>query len=425
MTVPRLVHVADLETIYDDPERVGRLAGAVRARRDDRTLVVGAGDTTALGALAFVSEEGRELARPLYETIDPDADVLGNHEFDYGADRAAAWVRTTPGRHLLANVEGLPDGATTPSAVVEVADARIGLVGVTDPRTAEISGIDLDVEFTDPVTAVRAASDRLRSRGCERVVVLSHCGPLDSTIAAETNADIVLGGHDHERVRERVDGTLVARTEGGQAGAFQVVRLTDPPAVEVCAIDDEPRHERIESAYRERYDATGLADVVTTLPEPIDRATTARTVARAYRERGTAAVGLVARGSVRDGLPGDVTRGDVIGVVPFGSMLHVHRVDGRTMAAIVDRGTGLDHETAGEIVADGPSRSTDGGALVEGEPIDPDGSYRVGCMSYLTAVDAIPELDSDTLVEDRGPQHEHVLAYLEGEGSIAERSTRR
>ncbi|MFC4544133.1 5'-nucleotidase C-terminal domain-containing protein [Halosolutus amylolyticus] len=420
MTTPRLVHVADLETIYDDPERVGRLAGAIRDRRDDRTLVVGSGDTTALGALAFVSDEGFELARPLYETIAPDADTLGNHEFDYGVDRASAWARTTPGRHLLGNVEGLPDDPTSPSAVFEVAGTRVGLVGVTDPRTDDISGLDLDATFTDPVRTVRDASDRLRSRGCEWIVVLSHCGSLDATIAAETDADIVLGGHDHERVCERIEGTVVARTEGGQAGTFQIVRLADSPAVEARTIESAPSHDGIESSYRERYEATGLADSVTTLSAPIDRGTTARTVARAYRERGTAAVGLVPRGSVRDGLPERVTRGDVIGVVPFGSVLHVHRVAGQTLEAIADRCRDRDDGTPGTIVMDCPSWSTDGDALVDGDPIDPGGSYRVACMSYLTEVNLLPELDSETLAEDWGPQHEHVLAYLANGGSVAD-----
>lgn len=302
MTTPRLVHLADLETIYDDPERVGRLAGAIRDRRDDRTLVVGAGDTTALGALAFVGEEGRQLARPLYEAISPAADTLGNHEFDYGTDRALQWAQTTPGQHLVANVEGISTDAIAPCTIVDVADARIGLVGVTDPRTAEISGRDLEAAFTDPVPAVRTA---------------------------------------------------------------------------------------------------------------IDRATATRLVARAYRDRGDAAVGLAARGSVRDGLPEAVTRGDVIGIVPFDSALDVHRVDGRTLEAIVDRCATFDEGPDGEIVAAVDER-------IDGESIDSISSYRVACMSYLTEVDLVPELDSETLTEDRGPRHEHVLAFLEQGGSIAD-----
>lgn len=34
----RLLHYADLEAAYDVPERVGRLATAVRERRDERTV---------------------------------------------------------------------------------------------------------------------------------------------------------------------------------------------------------------------------------------------------------------------------------------------------------------------------------------------------------------------------------------------------
>ncbi|WP_290810438.1 5'-nucleotidase C-terminal domain-containing protein [Halovivax sp.] len=413
MSTPRLLHLADLETIYDDHERVGRLAGAISARRDERTLVVGSGDTTALGALAFVREEGRALARPFYEEIAPDADTLGNHEFDFGVDAAAAWARTTPGRHLAANVDGLPDGAAEPSAVLEVAGTRVGFVGVTHPDTGEIAGIDLDVSFGDPVAAVRAEAERLRSRGCDRLVFCSHCGSLDAEIAAETDVDAVLGGHDHDRVVERVDGTLVARTRGGQAGEFQVVELDDPPTVAVRTIADELRHDPVEVAYRERREASGLDERVGTLPRALDRRETAALVADAYRVGGDADVGLVAPGSVRDGLPASVTRGDVIGVVPFGSVLHVREVSGRTVAGILACCEEPVDETHGRIVAAGLERGADGAALVGGEPLDPDGTYRVASMSYLTVADVIPGLGADTVAEDRGPQHEHVLGYVE------------
>ena len=46
---------SDLEGIYDDPERVARLASFLAERRDDTTTVVGAGDNTALGVAATVS----------------------------------------------------------------------------------------------------------------------------------------------------------------------------------------------------------------------------------------------------------------------------------------------------------------------------------------------------------------------------------
>src|SRR6056297_986144 len=134
MPTPRLLHLADLETICDDPERLGRLAGAVESARDGRTLVVGAGDTSALGALAFESDDGRATAQPFYDHVAPAADTLGNHEFDFGVDGAVEWARTTPGQHLAANVSGVIPGEDgqwphlEPGTLLERGGHRIGLI---------------------------------------------------------------------------------------------------------------------------------------------------------------------------------------------------------------------------------------------------------------------------------------------------------
>lgn len=417
MATPRLLHLADLETIYDDPERLGRLAGAIDAARDDRTLVVGSGDTTALGALAFESDDGRAIARPFYDRVEPDADTLGNHEFDLGVDGAVEWARTTAGAPLVANMAGVAhDGGRwaglEPSTTLSCAGERIGLIGVAHPETVELSGLDLDVELTDPVEAVRTEAERLRADDLDWLVVLSHAGPTDAEIAAETDVDAVLGGHDHDAVRERVDGTLVSRTEGAQAGVYQVVELEDRPSVSTKSIDEAPRVESVETTYRDLAAGQGLTAPLGTVPEPLDHAETAALVADAYRDGGDAHVGLVVAASVRDGLPERVTRGDVVGVVPFGSKLDVHRLSGDALRAIADRCADPLDATHGGLIAAGLETEGDAEPRVDGSSIDPSGDYRLGCMSYLTVVDAVPELDSETLVESRGPQHEHVLAAV-------------
>ncbi|AGB15151.1 5'-nucleotidase/2',3'-cyclic phosphodiesterase-like hydrolase [Halovivax ruber XH-70] len=432
MTAPRLLHLADLETIYDDPERLGRLAGAIDRVRDDRTFVVGSGDTSALGALAFESDDGRAIARPFYDRIALDADTLGNHEFDHGASEAAEWARSTAATHLAANVEGPTsledttqsdetdrwDGLES-STVVSAGGHRIGLIGVVHPETVELSGLELDVTITDPVDAVRIEAKRLRDRGADWVVVLSHAGPIDERIAAETDVDAVLGGHDHDAVRERIGDTLVSRTEGAQAGVYQLVELGGSPtdhagSIEAVtrSIDEAPRSESVESTYRELATDLGLTSRLGRLPDPLDHIEAAELVATAYRVGGDADVGLVAAASVRDGLPGRVTRGDVVGIVPFGSKLDVHRLPGETLRAVAERCADPLDATHGGLIAAGLELRADGTVCIDGARIDPESDYRLGCMSYLTVVDAVPELEADTRVESRGPQHEHVLTRV-------------
>ena len=100
--VPCLLHYADIENAYDDPERIGRLAGLIDQLRDDGTVVCGAGDNTAPGVLSLVTR-GRQ-ALDFYDAVGPDAEVFGNHDFDYGIEATRELVRDSPQPWLGANV---------------------------------------------------------------------------------------------------------------------------------------------------------------------------------------------------------------------------------------------------------------------------------------------------------------------------------
>ncbi|QLG63526.1 bifunctional metallophosphatase/5'-nucleotidase [Halorarum salinum] len=408
---PRLVHLSDLETLFDRPADAGRLAGAVGELRDGRTVVVGTGDTTALGALALATEAGRGHGRPFLDAVSPVASTFGNHDFDEGPARAAEWARDTPGTHLAANLEGLDGDAYEPSALVDVAGTRVGLVGVVNPETPEMCHAVESLAFTDPVAAVRGEAAELRRRGAEFVVVLSHCGDGDADVARGTDVDAVLGGHDHELVAERVDGTLVARTRGGQANEYEVVTLGGEPTADVRTPTDAPVDAAIEAEYRERRAAAGVDESVRSFAGPLSTAEVGRAAAAAYRDRGGADVGLIAAGSVRAGLPAAATVGDLLGVVPFPSHLHTLAVRGGDLAAAVRLGRDSPDDTHGHVFAVGASVREDGTVAVDGEPVSPDRTYRVACTSYLTEVAPLAGFEPDAVVDDRGLQYEHLLAH--------------
>ena len=411
---PRLVHLSDLETLFDRPADAGRLAGAVEALHDDRTLVVGTGDTTALGSLALATEEGRGHARPFLEAVRPVADTFGNHDFDLGLEWAADWARGTPGTHLAANLDGIDTDAFEPSIVVDVGEARIGLVGVVNPETATICHAAGSLTFSDPVTAVREEAEALQRRGAEHVVVLSHCGEADADIARGADVDAVLGAHDHERVEEHVDGTLLARTRGGQANEYEVVTLDDEPTVEVRDATDGPVDEAVEREYRERRAAAGIDAGVCSFQRPLSQEEAGRAVADAYRSRGEADVGVLVSASVRGGLPATATTGDLLGVVPFDSHLQTLEVGGADLAAALRVGQDPLDDTHGRLYAAGATvdgDDPDEPVAIGGKPVDPDRTYRVACTSYLPSVELVPGFHPDAVVEDRGPQHEHLLAH--------------
>jgi 2',3'-cyclic-nucleotide 2'-phosphodiesterase (5'-nucleotidase family) len=230
----RLLAYSDLESAYDDPDRVGALSARLARRRDDRTLVVGAGDNTALGTLALLTDAGRAQALPFFEGVGPAADTFGNHDFDPGPEWAAEWADRVPATYCCANATGPGVDDVPDATVVERDGIRVGVVGVAHPETDDICGAVDAVDFGDPVPAAREA---LADLAVDYRVVLAHCGAEDPRVAREVDADVVVGGHLHDRRASRHDGTVLVRTAGGGVELVEVTLGSDP---EVAFHDVDP-----------------------------------------------------------------------------------------------------------------------------------------------------------------------------------------
>lgn len=416
---PRILAVNDVETAFDDPNRIGRLAGGIRAYTDESTLLLDAGDSTALGSLAFVTEEGRGQARPFHQTVAPDAHVPGNHDFDNGPDWLAEFATATPGKWLAANVN--VDGVFEESHVFEVDGADVAVIGVAHPETDTFCAAADTVTFTDPAAAVK---NELRALDAvDYSVVLSHCGHLDREIARETAADIVIGGHDHRRTVERIAGTLVCRT-AGKGHEFLEVTLGSPADATVHETSTAEPLDALVEEYRARMDATGLTNRITQL-EPLTPDATAELIASAYRSGAEAEVGLVFEASVREPLGGNVTRGDVVGVVPFSSELVSVELPGDRLRSLVRSADDPIDETHGHVILTGPegrmvASGDDQATRLAVDGIDDAHHYRVGMMSYVPQSEVLPGIRDDDVVATHGPQHEHVLTYLRQKGTPIE-----
>ena len=443
----RLLHYSDVENAYDDPERVGRLAGTLLERDGADALICGTGDDTAPGVLALRTRGEQSL--DLFSAVEPDAETFGNHDFDFGTDRTLELVERSPQPWLAANVypdadAGEPFGAgvgVRPWTVLQVDGARVGLFGLTDPHTPDINPAAADLSFRDPVSAAERVVAELRARDVDYVVALSHLGRGDEALAAAVDVDVVLGGHVHSERIERIDDTVLTRP--GVNG--EVVMEVSLPDGEVTrrAVADGPLHEPVAESLRERLAAEGLTDVVARVEEPVER--TERTcfrgesrignfVADAYRWAATEAgfeepvVGLQNSGGIREGPPlaGDVTLGDLVSVIPFPERVAVLDVPGRVLRsafAEAARNVGFgesewwhahvsnarleyDHGE-GELV----------GASVGGRPVAPDESYRVATSEYLLhTAGEFPSLTPELRAGTLDVQYEVLAAYARAEG---------
>jgi 2',3'-cyclic-nucleotide 2'-phosphodiesterase (5'-nucleotidase family) len=434
----RLLHHSDLEHVYDDPDRVGRLVGRLRALDGSDAVVCGTGDDLAPGVLALV-ERGRQ-ALDLFDAAGTAVETFGNHDFDFGVERTRSLVRESTPTWLSANVrrDGARFGAEAgvePWLLREVADTPVGFLGLTDPDTAEINPKAAGLTFTDPVAATRRAAAALRDRGAEYVVVLSHLGAGDEELARATDVDAVLGGHVHSRRAETVAGTLLTRPgAGGRAVAEADLAAGEARLHEV---GDAPVTETAER-FRGRADAAGLDEPIAHVGEPMPRddATTfagecrvGNFVAEAFRAVGEADVGLVNSGGLRSGDPlsGAVTRADLVGLVPFEEPLTVAAVSGDRLREALSTAHGealgfgepdwWHAHLAGARVTYDAAVGAVSDLRVGGDPVDPDASYEVALPDFLLRTDReFPALGPRDREREGPVQYEALVSHARDNG---------
>ncbi|MFC6835411.1 bifunctional metallophosphatase/5'-nucleotidase [Halomarina ordinaria] len=442
--MPRLLHYSDIEGVYDDPDRLARLAGRIEDLRGPDALVVGTGDDTAPGVLPLVARGRQSVA--FFEAVRPDAETFGNHDFDYGLDATRAVVRASPQRWLSANVRdgdrpfGHEEGVTA-STVLETADARVGLVGVTDPLTREMSPRANGLTFEDPLAAVERELAALRGAGADYLVVLSHLGGMDDALAERVDVDAVLGGHLHVPRLERVAGTVCTRP-GANGHAVVEVDLAAGTATR-HAVDGATPDADLREYFETRRREAGLSQVVGHVERPIERTRSHRYdgesrignfVADAYRWATDADCALHNSGGIREGPPlaGDVTVADLASVVPFDGPVALARVTGAELRALCREAHSHAHgesrwlaHVSGLRVRYDRDASEVLDLRVGGELVDDDRTYRLATNAYLTvAAHEFPTLTPAHCVGSAAVQYEVLADYARATGIDPEREGR-
>lgn len=140
-----------------------------------------------------------------------DALAIGNHEFDFGPDTLADVIEGTDatGPWISANLDvtGEPRldslrrrGRIAASAVVTIDGRKVGVVGATTPRLAQIS-TPRNVVVGEVAAAVQDEVDRLRGRGVRIIVLSSHLQSIEEDVALAPylrGVDIMIAGGGDE-----------------------------------------------------------------------------------------------------------------------------------------------------------------------------------------------------------------------------------
>ncbi|WP_436910587.1 5'-nucleotidase C-terminal domain-containing protein [Halosimplex marinum] len=460
----------DVQTAASNPTAMGRLAGAIEERRaahENPTVVVGGGDQVSPSSLSPVSNWTVPVAAT--NVVDPAADVVGNHDLDYGFDAVANYTAASGYPWLLANVRA-EDGGGVPGTenytIVERDGVRVGVVGLVDDAIEPKTAVDFDeagYEVADySEVGAEIATELKTEKDVDVVVAAAHIGIGDSReLARETdNIDVIVAGDDEVAYEPQVtDGTVVMEAQGRAAylgelnltvGPNGSVAMADGRLVEVAGTDAVPVNETVEgivSSARGQYLSEAIGRTTVPLNSTFsasyhDETAWGNLVTDAFRAETGAEVAVTNAGGIRGDFviePGNVTYDDVYTSLPFGNTLVTKRLSGAELRALLasqvvtlESGTGQQYgqeaqlQVSGvtyEMVAHEGAEPLVRDVYVGGEPLRPNATYNVTVNSYMAGWDDLA--DDPTVSTDLTLYGTAVADYIERRGTVSPRDTNR
>lgn len=397
-----ILHTNDIHGRLDaEPDRVIGMAKVKTIKEQEKpTLMLDAGDVFQGLPISNYSK-GEDMAKVL-NSIGYDAMTIGNHEFDFGFDQTLRLKEMLNFPMISSNVYKDGKSVFTPSTIINKDGIRFGIVGVTTPETAtkthpnNIKGIT----FLDPLTTVTKEMTKQIDK-VDSYVVLSHLG-IDKATQENWRSDylaqqlaanqlfsdktiVVIDGHSHSVIDH---GILTGNTVLGQTGTAlaNIGKITFTPdgstktaeLINVSATKDISGDQDVQAVVdkaKEKFsnftseviinnkvNFQGERDYVRTQETNLGNAITdalEQYSLTGFKHQGDFAV--TNGGGIRASIQGnkDITRGDVISVLPFGNTISQIQVKGSAIkemfehslsAPTVDKGNGIQLDANGAFL---------------------------------------------------------------------------
>src|SRR5438552_4943983 len=162
-------------------------------RQNPHSILIDVGDVYQ-GTDVSLRNKG-ELMIDLFNHLEYDAWVIGNHEFDWGIEPFTNALQKSAMPVLSANttLDGKPAGSSSdsqhlfakiqPFVVKEIRDIKVAIIGITTPGMSFWLPREFTVgmDFQHPVDSVRQAMEKAKSEGADAIVLTGHTGLQPST----------------------------------------------------------------------------------------------------------------------------------------------------------------------------------------------------------------------------------------------------
>jgi 5'-nucleotidase/UDP-sugar diphosphatase len=188
-------------------------------QKNNQVLLLDGGDTLS-DTLESMHDKGETVSNFMKE-LEYDAMVPGNHDYDYGVSRLLSFSNsglplTAANLFHESGKEALP-----PFLVLEKGDFRIGVIGITYPKTpytTDKKNVKKIKFSSDLKKIIEVSVQRLQEKRVQIIILLTHLGLSKDIEIAEsiTGIDLIVGGHSHNQISTplRINNTYIF-----QAGA--------------------------------------------------------------------------------------------------------------------------------------------------------------------------------------------------------------
>lgn len=368
-----IIHTNDVHSRVTDNAgmgyaKVAGLASYISTEKGAQPILVDAGDALHGQTIATL-EQGESIVNIMnkvgYHVMTP-----GNHDFNYGFDRLLELKEKASFEIISANIK-LNDGSNflKPWTIIEREGVKFAFFGLSTPETSyktnpkNVEGLT----FSDPVQEAENMVKELKEKA-DVIICVSHLGlddasEITSRLIAEKveGIDLIIDGHSHTVLEEplKAGNTLIVQT-----GEY----LNNAGLVEIN-LDDENNITGIKAELISKEDAADIAadESVTAainsynesqkaiLDEVIavsdihfdgERANV-RTgptnlsclITTAMIEATGADMAITNGGGIRASIEaGEITRGDIITVLPFGNYIVTKKMKGSDIISALEHG---------------------------------------------------------------------------------------
>jgi 5'-nucleotidase len=443
----KTITILQLNDVYQiSPVDRGRRGGMARVATIRKTILSQSPNTLFLLAGDFISPsvasrffKGKQMIDTL-NSAGLDIATLGNHEFDFGPDVLRQRMKESRFTYTIANVfdkqTGQPFGGARQYIIREMGGVRVAIFGLLLPETSSMSNPGEGVRFEDPVKVGARLSRKLRGDGADVVIALTHL-PMheDKRLAAQSDVDLIVGGHEHELLEAQAAGRLIlkmgsdarnlgridinlvqSKNKGNRRGlaargyrskpgaGFKIQSIDFVPVPVTDGTKDDEQVAVVVAGYEKELNAS-LSEVIGKTSVMLDaRASAVRFyesnlgnfIADVYRQTLDTDVALVNGGSIRSDAtygPGELTKKDILTILPFENTLVKVRLQGAHIKRLLENGVSAAGQEDGRFPhvsgmsftydASKPVGSRVTGIQIGSQPLEAQKTYTMAVTAYV------------------------------------------